>query len=79
MSNTFEKEVDKAVREYVEALASYHKLVDRYVSVFWVGDKPRTPEPITEAALKELQEAEAKVTEAHQKWEDALRRLQSER
>ena len=77
MTDVSENEVDKALRKYLEALDSYHKLADKYFSVFWVGDKPRTPEPITEAALKELREAEAKVTETHQKWEDAFRRSRS--
>ncbi len=79
MSDILEKEADKAVREYVEALDSYHKLADRYVSVFLGEDKPRTPEPITEAALKELEEAEAKVTETQQKWIESIRRLNAKR
>ena len=79
MSDVFEKEVEETCRKYVEALDSYHKLVDRYVSVFWEGAKPSRPEPITEVALKELEEAEAKVTEARKKWDDAIRKLQSQR
>jgi len=79
MSDELEKALGKAIREYVEALDSYHKLVARYVSVFWEGRKSSTPEPITEAALKELREAEAKVAETHKKWEDALKMWQLER
>ncbi|GAI53548.1 unnamed protein product [marine sediment metagenome] len=36
-------------------------------------------EPITEAALKELEEAEAKVAETQRKWIEAFRRLAVER
>lgn len=79
MRDVLEKEAAKAVREYVEALDSESKLVGRYASLFWEGAKPSTPEPITEAALKELEQARAKVTEARQKWDDAIRKWQSER
>lgn len=74
MSDILEKEADKAVREYVEAVDNYHCLLDKYFPVRRViPGVPITPgEPITEAAFKELEEAETKVAEALKKWHKLL-------
>jgi len=81
MSDVFKREVDKAVQEYVEALDNYHQLLDKYFPVRRVipGVPITAGEPITEAALKELEEAEAKVAETQRKWIEAFRRLAVER
>ncbi len=80
MSDVFKKEAD-AVREYVEAVDSYNRLLDKYFPVRRVvpGIEIKPEKPITEAALRELEEAEAKVTKTRQIWYESLRRLQSER
>ena len=81
MSNSLEKEVAKTVRDYVEATENYNQLLDKYFPVRRVvpGVKITPGEPITEAALRELEEAEAKVTETRQRWNESLRRSQFEK
>jgi hypothetical protein len=70
MSDVSRKEVAKATRGYVEAVDNYHRLLDKYFPVRRVlSGVALTPgEPITETALKELEEAEAKVIETRKKW-----------
>jgi len=74
MSDISNKKADKALREYLEAVDSYHQLLDKYFPVRRViPGVPITPgEPITEAALEELEEAEAKVAKTLKKWHKLL-------
>jgi len=76
MSDVFEREADKALQAYLGAVDNYHRLLDKYFPVRRViPGVPITPgEPITEAALKELEEAEDKVTETHKRWMELLRK-----
>ena len=70
MSNAFEKKVDEALREYLEAVDEHHKLLYRYFPVRpVVPGKPIVPgEPITEAALKEIEEAGDRVSKTQKNW-----------
>ena len=77
MSDTSKKKANEALLEYLEAVDNHKRLLDKHFPV-----RPEIPgvpitfgEPFTEAVLKEFEEAGAKVTEALQKWNDALRRL----
>ncbi len=81
MSDILKKDEAKAVREYVESVNKYNQLLDRYVPVRQVepGKPIISGEPLTEAALRELEEAEAKVAETQKKWIESIRRLHSER
>lgn len=74
MSDISNKKADEALREYLEAVDSYHQLQDKYFPVRRViPGVPITPgEPITEAALEELEEAETKVAETLKKWHKLL-------
>ena len=74
MSNVSKNEVEKAAREYVEALDSYRKLVSQCVSVFGPGETSFEPKVLTRENLDELREAEGKVTEAHKEWHNLILR-----
>lgn len=76
MSNASEREVEEALRKYMRAFDEYRERLDRYFPVRPVvpGEPLVYGEPITEAALRELEEAEAEVTETRRKWMEALRR-----
>jgi len=76
MSNTSEGEVEEALREYLRAVDEYHKIVGRY---FHGGPVvPGKPivfgKPMTEAALQEIEEADANVRETQTRWMEALKR-----
>ena len=78
MSDVFEKEVEEACREYLDAVDNYHRLHGKYFPARW-GTPGELGEPITEAVLRQLEEAEAKVAETQRKWIEAFRRLAVER
>lgn len=74
MSDVVKKEVDKALREYLEAAHNYHGLLDKY---FGGGGGIPDVLPVlayeeAKAAIKEIDEAEAKVTKARKKWETLI-------
>ena len=70
MTNYSENEANKALKEYLEAVDNYNKLVDKYFPVRQViPGKPITlGEPFTESALREFEEAETRVSETYNKW-----------
>ena len=74
MSDISNEKADKALREYLEAVENHDRIVDKYFPLRPVV--PGVPitfgEPITKAALEELEEAETKVTEALNKWHKLL-------
>ena len=73
MSDAAKKEVEKAAREYVEALDGYRKLVDECVSVSGPGVSRFELKLITIETLEELREAEVKVSKARKKWHKLIR------
>lgn len=77
MSDVFEKEVEEALQQYLEAVDEYNQLLPR-VRQFVPGEKIIS-EKWDKESFKKLEEAEAKVTRMRQKWDDSLRRLQSGR
>lgn len=74
MTNYSENEANKALKEYLEAMDTYNKLLDKYFPVRPVipGVSIATGEPITESALEELEKAETGVADAHKKWRRLL-------
>ena len=77
MGNASNEEINKALREYLEAIDSYRKLVDECVSVFGEETSRFTPKVLTRETLEELNEAHAKVNKARQKFMATVRRLPS--
>lgn len=74
MSDVSNKKADEALREYLEAVENHDRIVDKYFPVRRViPGVPIIPgEPITEAALKEIEEAETRVAETLKKWHKLL-------
>ena len=72
MSKVSKNEVEKAAREYVEALNIYNKLVNESVSVFGLGETSFEPKVLTREKLNELREANIKLNEAHKKWRNLI-------
>ena len=77
MSNSHEKEVEEANREFLQAVDKHDQLVLR-ARRFVPGEKIIFKQ-LNEQYFKELEEAEAKVTETEGKLEEAVRRWRSER
>jgi len=79
MSNSYEKEVEEANREFLQAIDKLEQLelVGR-AKRFVLGEK-LVFEQLNEEYFKELREAEAKVAETDRKLEEAIRRWRSER
>ena len=77
MSNALDNEVEEALREYLEVIDRYHKLVDECVSV--LGPGVGRIEPITTETLTDLREAKEKVTKAREKLMETISRLHLER
>jgi len=71
---TSEGKADKALREYLEAVDEYNKLIDEYFPVRPViPGKPITVgKPITKDALAKLDKAETKIAETNKKWNSLL-------
>jgi hypothetical protein len=74
MSDISNKKAEEALREYLEAVENHDRIVDKYFPIRPVipGKPIVTGEPLTEAAVKELEEAEAKVAEKLKKWNKLL-------
>lgn len=64
----------KAVREYMEVLDRYNKLIDKYFVVSEVepGKELKTGEVLTAEALKEIDEVGAELEEKRKRWHKAM-------
>ncbi|MBA7585024.1 hypothetical protein ES708_26994 [subsurface metagenome] len=74
MSDISNKKAEEALREYLEAVENHDRVVDKYFPVRPVipGKPIAAGEPLTEASIKELEEAEAKVAGTLKKWHRLL-------
>ena len=79
MSNALDNEVEEALREYLEVIDMYHKLVDECVSVLGPGVSRLKLKLITTETLQDLRETKEKVTKAREKLRETIRRLHLER
>lgn len=71
MSDVFEKQAEETLREYLEAIDKYNQLLGPARKL--VPGEKIVFEQWDEKFFKELEEAEAKVTEARKKLRDAWR------
>ena len=79
MSNVSSKEIERAGQKHLQAIRAYERLHDKYFPVGPVTPGvPLTPgEPFTDAALKELEEAKAKIDETWERFISLLRASRS--
>ena len=73
MSNASERKAEEALQEYLAAVDKYNQLLGPARKLV-TGEKIVFKEWNKEL-FKELEEAEAKVTETRRKWDESLRRL----
>ena len=67
------EEIEKAFKEYETVAADLHRLLDRYLPQRVMPGDPVPPqEEVTDEVLKEVEEAEAKVNQALNKWTDLM-------
>ena len=67
------EEIEKAFKEYEEAAADLHRLLDRHLPQRVMPGDPVPPqEEVTDEVLKEVEEAEAKVNQTLNKWTDLM-------
>jgi hypothetical protein len=79
MSNVSSKEIERADQEHLRAIKDYERLHTKYFPVGAVTPGvPTTPgEPFTDAALKELKEAKARIDETWERFISLLRASRS--
>ncbi len=74
MSNIREIKAEEALQEYLMAVKNYDRIHDKYFPIREVipGEPVKLGEPITEAVLQELEEAETRVSKALKNWHRLL-------